>query len=119
MYAKITHKTFRLKQHHHIRVDSELHNDCKVWLSFLDSDNIHLFCRPFIDIRGLITADDVKLYSDSSVNEELGFGGLFKDSEYFWGRWEYGYIQKYQPSIEYLELFAVCVGLNLAGSATE
>ena len=40
----------------------------------------------------------------------LGFGGAF-NNRWFFGQWELDYIKKFDPSIEYLELFAVCVAV--------
>ena len=38
------------------------------------------------------------------------FGVVFNNGWIF-GRWEHGFIKKFKPSIEYLELFALCVGV--------
>ena len=111
MYSKITSKTQHLEPHHHIRVDQELRTDCAMWLAFLDLDSVTRFCRPFIDLKKIVVASDVNLYSDSSANQNLGFGGVYNNAEFFFGQWEKHYIEQYQPSIEYLELYAVCVGL--------
>ena len=43
------------------------------------------------------------------MNKKLGFGGIFKGTNWFFGQWEPGYIQNCAPSIEYLELYTVCV----------
>ena len=61
MYAKYSHMlninndsvdaSFKLKQHHHIRLDWEFKQDCKVWLDFLQEDyyNKPVIFRPMVD----------------------------------------------------------------------
>ena len=46
------------------------------------------------------------MYSDASKNINPGFGAIC-DSSWMYGSWEAGYIKSFDPSIEYLELFAV------------
>ena len=36
MYAKFMNLSQNLKKHHHLRIDKEFKEDCKVWLNFLD-----------------------------------------------------------------------------------
>ena len=45
----------------------------------------------------------------TQVPEKIGFGCVYK-THWTFGRWEEGFIQKEKPSIEFLELFALCVG---------
>ena len=112
MYAKIADKTATLKQHHHINLDCEFREDCRMWVSFLSEVEKYpmMYYRPFIDFEETPTALDVELYSDSSANNAMGFGGHHK-SEWFFGQWEKDFVLKYNPSIEFLELYAVCVGI--------
>ena len=113
VYAKISGKTATLKLHHHMRVDAELKNDCETWLRFLQSNDMTNYCRLFIDLNKMITATDIQLFSDSSANAKLGFRGVYNNIEFFFGQWQSGYIKRLQPSIEYLELYAVCIGLTI------
>ena len=50
------------------------------------------------------------MYSDASKNLSLGFGATCMGS-WMYKRREIGYIKKYDPSIEYLELFALVAGV--------
>ena len=50
------------------------------------------------------------MYSDASRNFHLGFGA-YCGSEWSVGQWDYEFCERYQPSIEYLELYAVTVGV--------
>ena len=66
--------------------------------------------RPFIDLNETLQADTLNFYTDASANSSLGFGGIF-DKEWFFGKWESGFIDQCKPSIEFLELTAVCIGV--------
>ena len=96
-----------LKKYHHINLNQEFREDCKVWEMFLN--NLNMVNRPLIDFSDEST-ETLQIYSDASLNEELGFGCWFNR---FWtfGIWERGFVKKYRPSIAYLELFALVVGI--------
>ena len=112
MYTKFSGTTAagtKLKQHHHVSLDCEFREDCKVWENYLKeiTHNI-LICRPFTDINGFDDAEDLEFFTDPSG--WIGFGCLFA------GRWSYGlwsqeFLAHFNPSIEYLEMFALCVGI--------
>ena len=108
MYVKYSYRN--LKQHYHVRVDSELKSDCLVWLEFLN-DQASL-CRPFMDFSKCLTADVLNFYTDTSGSAKHGFGCVF-DKEWTWGRWNSCFITSKRPSIEYLELFGVAVAIVL------
>ena len=106
-----------LLPHHHIKVTQEMKSDLGMWLTFLGSPNI--YCRPFMDFNNLWNAHILFWYTDASANRALGFGGIF-DGKYFWGKWsdssqpgERNFIDKYNPSIEFLELYGVAVSVFL------
>ena len=111
MYSKVVGKMEILKPHHHVYIDAEFQQDCKVWLQFLDQNNLLRYCRPFTDVNAVTDTVDLGFYTDSSVNARLGFGGIFGDKHWFYGQWEDGYIDMFHPSIEYLELYALLIGL--------
>ena len=94
----------KLKPHHHIRVNREMREDLLMWLSFINHPSVYV--RGFIDFTHSIQADLVRMTSDASRVNDLGFGGICNTSWMF-GAWPEGYIEHYQPSIEYLELFAL------------
>ena len=103
---------FKLKQHHHVRLDVEFKKDCETWLSFLTSTPLsEVVCRPMVDLFGLIqTSKEIEFYSDLSASKMLGFGCLLK-SKWIQGFWGKDFIQENQLSIEYLELFALTAGI--------
>ena len=89
----------------------EFRQDCNMWLQFLKhaNSNKKLLCRPFIDFESIeVTSKDLNFYTDASKNKKLGFGAVYRNHWTF-RIWENGYIDKYNPSIEYLELYALCV----------
>ena len=110
MYVKAASKTEKLRSYHHIRIDKEFKEDCRVWVQFLSKGNKGIY-RPFMDKESILDAEDLQFFTDSSASEKLGFGGTFKQYYWFFGQWEKGYIKKFRPSIEYLELYAVCIGV--------
>ena len=118
MYAKIpwhNNEGKELRQHHHVRVDQEFCKDCQVWIQFLGSQDKEVpisVCRPFVDFTVQLTAQELDLYTDSSVNQRLGFGGYF-GKRWFAGVWKPGFIAKFKPSIDYLELYAITVAIIL------
>ena len=93
MYSRLSDKTKSLKQHHHVTLDSEFRNDADIWISFLSSSQWEpeILYRPFIDLSTTLIADEIDLYSDSSANPRLGFGGIF-GTRWFFGQWESDYI---------------------------
>ena len=106
MYTKIALKDSKgraLKQYHHINLDAEFREDCKMWKLFLLNLSAQILCRPFIDIDAFKTATQLDFFTDSSHCETKGFGCVF-GAEYTWGQWPPNFIKSYQLSIEYLEL---------------
>ena len=113
MYAKLqgrlTNKQGKtLKKHHHISLDVEFRNDCQTWISFLLHQQV--VNQPFTDFDKEVEAVDIGFSTDASRNGNLGFGCYF-NKKWTFGRWEPGYIERFQPSIAYLELYALCIGL--------
>ena len=108
MYSKLritNAKGDKLKHYHHVSVDREFKLDLTVWLTFLQNASSRCLCRPFLDWSNcFVTATQLEFFTDASKALMKGFGCVFGNS-YTWGQWEPGYIQKYNPSIEYLELF--------------
>ena len=96
-----------LKPHHHIKITEENRMDLLVWKEFLS--NPDCFYRPFMDIEEW-NAQQLDMYSDASGNYSLGFGA-YCGSEWTYGEWDTTFCQLVKPSIEYLELFAVLVGV--------
>ena len=102
---------YKFKQHYHVWLDKEFKQDCKVWLSFLEGEYRDTSLRPMVDLFGVpTTSTQIQFYSNASASKNLGFGALLNT------RWIQGFlgcefIQQKQPSIEYLELYALVTGI--------
>ena len=100
MYSRIDTK---LKPHHHIRIDKECRLDMQTWLTFLRHPSC--YCRDFMDFttdRG----SEEDFFSDASKNPDLGMGAKCQSS-WMWMQWDGSFIKLKDPSIEYLELYAL------------
>ena len=105
----------KLQQHHHVKLTRELTLDLKMWLKFLKHPAI--FARPFMDFTKEVTADDIFFFTDASKSFRTGCGGVCKPvghkGYWFYTAWNKAFLKQYQPSIAYLELYALVVGAVL------
>ena len=103
---------FKLKPHHHVRLDQEFKVDCKVWVQFLSDNELSTVVnRPMIDVLSPeITSEEICFYSDASTSKFLRYGCIF-NTKWIRGDWEKHFIETEKPSIEYLGLFALCAGI--------
>ena len=101
-------KAVILKKHHHICLNQEFKADCKVWLQFLEDPDLGAVVnRPMVDVLSpSVTSKEIFFYSDASATAELGFGCVY-DRDWIYAQWEPGFIKACQPSIKYLELYAL------------
>ena len=97
----------KLKPHHHVKVSIENKKDLLVWKQFLLQPEA--YSHPFMDSI-VLNAVEIDMFSDASRNFNLGFGA-YCGSEWSWGQWNYDFCTKVDPSIEYLELFAVLIAV--------
>ena len=113
IYAKYSGaKAKKLKQYHHVSLDKECHFDLEVWRIFLSNHHSRAVCRPMVDLATHLIATDISLVSDASAAKDLGFGAVF-GTRWIFAQWEEGYIKpsENQPSIAYLELYALTAAL--------
>ena len=108
MYAKCTaletnKRGIKLKPHHHVALDNEFKFDCHIWVTFLLHYRNKSLCTPMTDMDESRTVHQLNFYSDTSTSPILGFGAIF-DKQWLFVQWEVGYIQSFEPNIEYLEL---------------
>ena len=102
---------YKLKQHHHVKLDAEFKFDCSIWLEFLQGHLRDVVSRPMVDLLSKAqNSEDICFYSDASALEVLGFGALL-DTQWIQATWNTDFILRNRPSIEYLELFALCAGV--------
>ena len=99
-----------LKPHHHLPIKEEMKMDLNMWLTFLRHPNA--FSRPFFEFNSEEQALQLNWYTDAAGSAELGCGGFF-NSEWFIIQWEEEFMYKNRPSINYLELYAVTIGILL------
>ena len=98
-----------LKHYHHITVDTGFKQDCQVWKIFLNSNSLNL-CTPFVDFSPEVQVKPLFFYSDASLNKNFGFGAVFND-RWIFSRWGATFIEQASPSIEFLELYALCLAI--------
>ena len=106
---------YKLKQHHHMRLDCKFKADCEMWLLFLTMEGHLAGCSPvnrsMIDVLGkFVTSTEIYFYSDASAAANLGFGCLL-NKRWIKGDWNAEFMKEHEPSIEYLELFALFAGM--------
>ena len=65
-----------------------------------------------MDYTNSLTSIDVNLYTDAAKHPKLGFGGMCMQ-DYMYSQWEPGFIESKNPSIQYLELYAVVTAAYL------
>ena len=95
------------KRHHHLTVKKEMKMDLRMWKIFLMHPEI--YSRPFFEYDSELFSTDINMYTDSAKKEGLGCGG-YHNEQWFIAQWEDEFI-KLNPSINYLELFAVAVAV--------
>ena len=82
-----------------------------MWLQFLTGETTTAINRSFVDFQSnSITAQELDFHSDVSGAKHLGIGAIFENSWMF-QMWELHFIKIYQPSIEFLELYAVAAAI--------
>lgn len=72
-YAKFSNP--KLKQHYHLKVDSETRKDFGVWLQFLTSPEVVSW--PFMDFFTNLYTTELDFYTNVSVAADKGFGCIF------------------------------------------
>ena len=101
----------KLKPHHHIKMDQEFRLDCKIWLQFLTDRDLRMVVnRPMIDLSVNSVSEPIIFHSDVSKALELGFRCYMND-KWICGKWPKQFIQTCDPSIEFLELYALVAGM--------
>ena len=63
-----------------------------------------------IDLSLMKTTHKIRFYLDASATAALGFGCIL-DKNWIFSKWEDNFIETVKPSIEFLELYALCAGI--------
>ena len=98
------------KPDHHFTITQEFKSDLRMWQEFLK--NPIAYSRPFLDVDANTNSIEVDWATDASANPNLGAGGTCFN-EWFILQWDEKFMLKNEPSINYLELYAVAVGIFL------
>ena len=110
MYAKFTRKAEVLKPYHHVNLDREFKEDCRVWLRFLNSSEMSIL-RQMVDFSENDNNMVLDFYTDASGGvEDGGFGCAF-EHRWSFGTWNKAFLKEKKPSIEFLELAALTFGI--------
>ena len=99
MYSKLKLKDSRgrkLKQYHHINLDSELRKDLDIWNIFLQNAGASSLSRPFVDRDIFFTSQQLNFYTDASG--VTGFGCYFGGKSQL-GEWNQNFLEMAKPSI--------------------
>ena len=94
----------QLKLHYHMQITSEIRADFTMWMEFLNHPSV--YARGFMDFCVTLVADEKSMFSDAAKSWKLGYGAVCYNS-WLYGQWESNFIEKYDPSIAYLELNAL------------
>ena len=101
----------RLKPHHQVCLDAEFKSDCSVWIQFLESKGLEgVVCRLMMDLSSKISSVEVGFYSDASRVYDLAMGCTL-GNRWIFAKWPERFVEDCEPSIEYLELFAIVAGV--------
>ena len=103
MYAQGKNLT---QPHHHFKIKEEFRRDLLLWEQFLTNEAI--FSRPLFDLDTRLYYAPQRFYTDAAGTK--GCGGIC-DKNWFIIEWDCNFIKKCNPSINYLELYALTVGI--------
>ena len=82
-----------------------------MWLNFLDSD--FSVNRPFVDFKQILVTDEIDFYSDASGSKTKGGLGAYFARKWIHQKWDYDFMTQNDPSIEFLELYAMATAVLL------
>ena len=71
-----------------------------------------VFARPFMDFSSILQATSINFFTDASKNPKLGCGG-WCNKDWFFMQWNERFIKNKNPSIAYLELYGLTIGILL------
>ena len=105
-------RDFELKGHHHVKLDVESKLDCEVWLQFLTDDKVaRVINHPMIDILG--PAQSAEKIGFASGSKKSGGYGCVLNMQWMRGKWDPTFLKECEPSIEYVELYALVVAVEI------
>ena len=84
--------------------------ECGLSFYYFSDERRTLLCRPFVDVANCVSAKVLSFYSDASLNKNLGMGAIF-GTRWLVAAWDKNFILQENPSIEFLELFALVAAI--------
>ena len=99
-----------LKAYHHVNLDVGFRRDCEMWLMFLNQVSEQNICRPFTDLSAFEYADTLQFHTDAAKKAGCGMRAVFCN-EWVTRIWNTNFLMEQDPSIEFLELYALTVGV--------
>ena len=95
-------------QHYHIQLKGNMLTDLKMWETFLTTFR---GWQPIISNK-LRDEDALELYADAVGNPSLGWGAFLPlHSLWMYQQWEFHWFHQFNPSIDFLELYALLAGV--------
>ena len=94
------------KPHHHIPINKEFRMDLTMWMEFIMDQEI--FARPFFEFQNDVHFSPIDFFTDASGTR--GAGG-YCGRQWFMIPWDQEFLREAAPSINYLELYALTVGI--------
>ena len=105
-----------LKSYHHVLINKTFKDDCRMWHAFLSNASRFELLRPFVDISKTTKAAKLNFATDATSNPELGMGGIL-GNRWFFQKWQKDFMLKENPSINYLELYALVTAIFMWGDS--
>ena len=102
--------SMKLKPYHHVRISQETAADLRIWKLFLETP--HAFSRPFMDLSGFESAEVLDWFTDAAKCSGKGVGG-HHGTHWFIDIWDDEFLEAKDPSIEFMELYAVAISVLL------
>ena len=101
-----------LKGYHHVNLPAAFKSDCETWLKFLqdEEDNSPIF-KDMVDIEGEFTGQELDFYTDASASLETGAFGCVFGKNWTFNTWGEEFMKEKKPSINFLEMAALCIGI--------
>ena len=92
-----------MKLHWHVSVTKEVKRDLLMWKKFI---------QEYGGWTTILTPDTpvVHVFTDAATTPHLGWGAWW-DTAWMWDQWDAKFMRQQQPSIDFLELFAVLVAV--------
>ena len=92
-----------MRPHWHVSITKEVKRDLVMWKCFI---------QEYGGWTNIITPETpvLHVFTDAATTQHLGWGAWW-DMDWMWDKWDAHFMQQHDPSIDFLELFAVLVAV--------